>query len=191
MPDLEATDLNRLIYRKYMDNSLGALEAQKLRDEVSLFGEIKILPPQIKHTLVFNELKLIWNDETNSYTSIGKIGIASIDNVQINKRVNGYMELQLKRSGDNFDIYLDLGNRVYYYFGYTRSVMQTLSSNNKYVETIMNMKAKDRKQKVGRNEPSYIYLISTDRKKDQFRHKYLNALEGISNSEEEEPATEP
>lgn len=191
IPNLEAVDLNRSILRKYLDKEMGPREAQKIRDEMSLFGEMKNFPSQIKHTIVFNDLKLIWNDETNSYTSIGKLGIASIDNVQINKKVNGYLELQLKRSGDNFDIYLDMGNRVYYYFGYTRSVMQTLSSNNKYVETIMNIKAKERKQKIGRNEASYIYLISTDRKKDQFRQRYLNALEGITNTNEEEPLVEP
>jgi hypothetical protein len=191
IPNLEAVDLNRILIRKYLDNTLGAIDAQKLRDELLLFAEVRDMPHQIKHTFVFNELKLIWNNETNSYRSVGKIGIASIDNVQINKKLNGFMELQLKRSGDNFDIYLDLGNRNYYYFGYTRGVMQTLSSNNKYVETIMNIKAKDRKQKVGRNETSYIYLISTDRKKDVFRRKYLDSLEGIVNTEEGGPLPEP
>jgi len=185
-PNLEPVNLNNPLIKKYQDYTLGKEDAQKFRDDIGLFGEVKNLPSKVKHTIVFNELKLIWNNESNSYLSTGKIGIASIDDIQINKKVNGLIELELRRSGDNFDIYLDMGNRLYYYFGYTRSVMQTLSSNGRYVETIMNMKAKDRKQKIGRNEVSYIYLISTDRKKDYFKQRYLNSLEGITAPPKEE-----
>jgi hypothetical protein len=128
-----------------------------------------------------------WSDETNSYRSYGKIGIGSIDNVQVNKKTDGFMELQIKRSGDIFDIYLDFGNHNYYYFGYTRGVMQILSSNKVLVETIMNMKPKDRKLKVPRNETSYIYLISTDSKRDKFYYRYRDALEGKESIEPEEP----
>jgi hypothetical protein len=187
IPDLEPVDLNRSILKKYMVAAVGNEKAQKVRDELNLFGTVKNLPDQLRHTFVFNDLKMKWNDETNSYRSYGKLGIASIDNVQINKKMNGFMELQIKRSGDIFDFYLDPGNHIYYYFGYTRGVMQTLSSNKVFVETIMNMKPKDRKLKVSRNETSYIYLISTDSKRDKFYYRYRDAMEGKDSNEQEEP----
>lgn len=181
---LEPVDLNRLVWKKTLNSLVGADKAKKLTDELTLFGTIKELPPELRHRFVFSDLKLKWNDATNSYQSVGKIGIASIGDVQINKMVNGYLELQIKRSGDILDFYLEIDRRTYYYFGYTRGVMQTLSGNREYVETIMNMKPKDRKMKIPRNETSYIYMISTDRKKDQFYQKYRNALEGRSSNEE-------
>ena len=163
-----------------METTLGAENAQKFRDELSLFGTVKQIPHELRHTIIFSDLKLIWNDETNSYLSEGQIGIASIGEVQINKKLNGLIEIQVKRSGDIMDIYLELDRRTYYYFGYTRGVMQTLSSNTIYVENIMNMKTRDRKKSVGRAETSYVYMISTDRKKNSFVRKYRDAVEGSS-----------
>jgi hypothetical protein len=183
---LEATDFSRNVYKKAMISSVGEETLQKLSDELSLFGTIKNLPQELRHTIVFSELKLKWNDASNSYQSFGPIGIASIDNIQINKRVNGFIELQIKRSGDIMDFYLEIDRRTYYYFGYTRGVMQTLSSNRVFVETIMNMKARDRKMKVERGETSYIYMISTDRKKNNFIRRYQESLEGGANSEFED-----
>jgi hypothetical protein len=55
------------------------------------------------------------------------------------------------------------------------------------VETIMNMKPKDRKLKVPRNETSYIYLISTDSKRDKFYYRYRDALDGKESVEPEGP----
>ena len=97
-----------------------------MKSELSLFGTLKAMPPELKHTIVFNELKLRWDDETNSWVSVGKIGIASINNTQINKRVDGLLELQMKRSGDILDFYLQFDRRTWYYFGYTRGVLQII-----------------------------------------------------------------
>ena len=157
------------------------------KDELNLFGEVKELPPGLKHTIFFNELKLIWNDATNSYRSFGKIGIGSINETQINRRVNGLIEIQIKRSGDIFDILLEIDENHWYYFGYTREVMQTHSSNKEYLEKIKALNPKDRKQRVRTKGGglSYIYMVSTDRKKDRFYFKYLEAKK-----EEEENGSE-
>lgn len=186
IPDLEPVDLKRSVWTKTLNSIVDSQTFRRMNDELTLYGTIKQLPPELKHTFVFNELKLRWNDETNSYLSIGKIGIASINNVQINKKVDGLLELQIKRSGDIMDFYLQLDQKTYYYFGYTRGVMQTLSSNRLYVETIMNMKTRDRKMKVPRNETSYIYMISTDRKKNGFYRRFRDILDGITPTEMEE-----
>jgi hypothetical protein len=176
-PRLDPVNMTRPVLTKTYESLIGAEQSKKLRDELTLFGTIKQLPDELKHTIVLTDLKFVWNDETNSYRSEGKIGIGSIGNVQINKKVNGFIELQIKRSGDIMDIYLEIDRRTYYYFGYTRGVMQTLSSNREYVETIMNMKARDRKKKVSRGETSYIYMIATDRKKTNFYRRYREAME--------------
>jgi hypothetical protein len=183
IPGLEAVDLNRSMWTKTVNAAVGPEIAQLMKDELNLYGTIKQLPPQLKHTFVFNELKLKWNDETNSYQSEGKIGIATINGIQINKRVDGYIELQIKRSGDIMDIYLQIDQRTYYYFGYTRGVMQTLSSNRIFVETILNMKTRDRKIHVPRGQTSYIYMISTDRKKNDFYRRYREVMEGETPTE--------
>jgi hypothetical protein len=175
MPRLPSVDLNRASYTKNMVELMGKEKYNAMKSDLNLFGA-RTLPPEMKHTLVFNELKLKWNNETNSWRSVGKIGIASINNVPVNKRVDGLIELQIKRSGDIMDIYLQFDRRTWYYFGYTRGVMQIHSSNNTFLDKIQKLKTADRRMKVATGE-SYIYMVSTDVKKNSFLKKFREVTE--------------
>jgi len=171
MPSLPAVDLNRPAYVKNMSELIGKSKYDAMKSEMSLFGTMKEPPAELRHTLLFNELKLKWYNESNSWLSVGKIGIASINNTQINKRVDGLVEIQIKRSGDIMDIYLQLDRRTWYYFGYTRGVMQVHSSNNAFLDRMKKLKPTDRRLKVSSGE-SYIYMVSTDVKKNTFLRRY-------------------
>lgn len=177
IPGLTAADLNRSTYNKAIIELAGKSDARAFKDELNLFGTVRSIPEALKHTLVFNDLKLEWNPVTRSYMSVGKIGIGSINNVQINKLFDGFIEIQVKRSGDICDIYLEAGP-TWYYFGYTRGVLQVLSSNKEFLDPIIAMKPKERKQKVrGRGTLSFIYMVSTDRKKAMFYRRYQEVME--------------
>ncbi len=185
MPNLPAVDLTRPAYTKAVTELIGREKLDALRTELSLFGTVKELPAELKHTIMFNDLKLQWNDESNSYLSVGKIGIASINNRQINKLVDGLIEIQLKRSGDICDIYLQIDRNTWYYFGYTRGVMQIHSSNRAFLDKMIAMKPNERRQKVTSGE-SYIYMVSTDMKKNEFIRRYREVLEQRSQENQED-----
>ncbi len=185
-PGLKPANLTRSIYTKAMNSWVGEEAYKKFDEELKLFGTVKEVPAALKPTILLNEINLVWSDVTNSYHSVGQIGIASINGIQINKKVDGFFELRIKRSGDIMDLYLQLDRRNYYYFGYTRGVMQTLSSNRVYVETIMNMKTKDRKMKTSRGQTPYNFLISTDRKKNNFYRRWQDFL-NEGDLQEDEP----
>ncbi|MBN1790715.1 MAG: hypothetical protein JW830_09480 [Bacteroidales bacterium] len=176
MTNLPAVDLNRPFYAKGIVELIGKSRYDAMKSELSLFGSLKEMPPELKHTLVFNELKLKWNNESNSWVSVGKIGIASINNSQVNKRVDGLIELQIKRSGDILDIYLQFDRRTWYYFGYTRGVMQIHSSNGEFLDRMKKLKPNERRLKVTTGE-SYIYMVSTDVKKNTFVRRYRDLTE--------------
>ena len=186
IPELPATDMNALTYNKGIIELAGKELAGLYKDELNLFGKVKEIPSPLKHTIFFNELKLMWDDDANSYRSYGKIGIGSINNTQINKRVNGLIEIQIRRSGDICDIYLEIDKMNWYYFGYTRGVMQTHSSNQEYVDRIKILKPKERKQKIRTKAGglSYIYMVSTERKKSGFYNRYLQTQEKEEEQEE-------
>ncbi|MFW5804218.1 MAG: hypothetical protein ACOCWG_03195, partial [bacterium] len=135
-----------------------------LAEDLIMHGSYKKIPKELKYTLFLNQLHLNWDQGTRSYRSSGKIGIGSIDGVQINKQVDGFVQIVKKRSGDLFNIFLKIDNQKWYYFGYTRGVLHTLSSNLEYVNSIQELKPKDRKMKVKGNETSYIYLIASEEK---------------------------
>jgi hypothetical protein len=177
LPNLPAVDLSRPAYTRGITELIGREKFDALRTEISLFGSVKEVPEPLKHTIMFNELKMHWDDESNSYISDGKIGIASINNTQINKRVEGLIEIQLKRSGDICDFYLQMDRTHWYYFGYTRGVMQIHSSNQQFLDKMINMKPNERRLKVTSGE-SYIYMVSTDVKKNAFVRKFRDIVEG-------------
>jgi len=178
MTNLPAVNLTRPALVKNTIQIIGMEKYNATKSDLSLFGEKKEVPAEMRHTLVFNELKMKWNNETNSWISVGKIGIASINNIPVNKLVDGMIELQIKRSGDVMDIYLQFDRRTWYYFGYTRGTMQIHSSNGEFLEKIKNLKTADRRMKVAGGGESYQYMVSTDVKKNSFVRKFRDRQEG-------------
>ncbi|MDP4272967.1 MAG: hypothetical protein Q8907_01685, partial [Bacteroidota bacterium] len=172
IPNLTAFNMSNNNYLKGINWWVGTKKADELKTELGLYGNYKSTPPELKHTLFFSSLQLKWNDETNSYVSTGKIGIASIAGIQINKEVNGLVEITRKRSGDLMDVYLEMAPGRWYYFGYTRGVMQVLSSNKDFVNAINSIKPNNRILKVPRNQEHYNYLVSSDEKFRMFLSRY-------------------
>jgi hypothetical protein len=185
MPGLAAVDMNTPEYTRRMINMIGKARYDALKSDLSLFGAVKEMPAEIKHTITFSELKLRWDDESNSWVSVGKIGIASINNKPINKRVEGMLELQIKRSGDILDFYLQLDRRTWYYFGYTRGVMQVHSSNNTFLDLMKELKPNEREMKIGSGD-SYVYMVSTDVKKNTFMKRYREVKEQETEGQQQE-----
>ena len=83
-------------------------------------------------TMVLTDVHLKWNEETESFQSFGKIGIGNIGEKQVNKLVDGHIEMQRKRSGDVLSIYLEAGKDNWFFFNYKRGLMQAYSSNAEY-----------------------------------------------------------
>jgi len=136
------------------------------------------MPVDMLHTLNITSLNLRWNHETRSYQSIGKIGVGNILNTQINKLVEGFIEITKRRSGDYMDIYLKLDAKNYYYFGYTRGVMQAYSSDNGFVNAIRNLSLKQRQMDIAKGETSYIYMVSSDSRMRNFFRNYQRYQKG-------------
>ena len=139
--------------------------------EMKMFGQLPVVPKEQKHTLFLSDVTLEWNHETGSYVSVGKIGLGNIDGHPLNVAVNGYLEIQKKRSGDIFDLYLKLSKRNYYYFAYTPGVLQAISSNNNFMKILASLKESKRKLRSGGNQPPYIFMAGVERKKIMFLRK--------------------
>jgi len=173
LPGLEAFDLTDEKYNKRISDIIGKNRNEIIQAELGLYGEYQNVPEELIHTLFFTKVDLDWNQDTRSYRSTGKIGIGSINGQQIHKMVDGYMELSKRRSGDLFDVYLQLDRDIWYYFSYTRGVMHVLSSNRNFNLIVSELKTKQRQLKTKRNEEPYIFIVSTGRKKDIFLRGFL------------------
>lgn len=169
---LDPVKLDRPTFEKGLREVLGKAEGDKLIAQTNLYGEFKKLPESLKKSIVFNEVKFKWDDDSKSYKSFGKIGISNIDNKQINKYVEGKVELIKKRSGDVFTIYLEVDKNNWYFFTYTRGMMQAISSDSDFNTAITETKPDKRKSKAAKGEQPYQFMYSTERKKRDFLRKF-------------------
>ncbi len=190
-PNLKGVDITRNNYLKSMNEIIGKKRSQKYLEDVSVYGKPKEFPTELQHTLNITHLKLKWNEETNSYQSFGKIGIGNILNYQVNKEVEGYIEIVRKRSGDLMDIYLKLDDKNYFYFGYTRGTMQAYSSNTEFVEILKKLSLKVRNMDTKRGQTPYSYMVTSDTKFGAFLRNYKQHMKGELNIPEEKPIEIP
>lgn len=180
-PRLDPVDLAAPLYVKNLQELIGRDRAERYQTELGLYGKYQSSVPELIHTLFFTDVKLVWNQLTRSYRSKGKISLGSINGDQVNKQVDGYIELTKRRNGDLVDIYLELDRSNWYYFGYVRGVMNVLSSNREFNVAIEEVKTSQRKMKTPRNEVAYLYVLSDPRKKAMFLRRM---------QEENEPSVE-
>ncbi|MEZ5072287.1 MAG: hypothetical protein R2751_15320, partial [Bacteroidales bacterium] len=172
LPDLAPADLSTHHYQLAMRDFLGPVLARKLERELALNGTYTEIPPEWKQSLFFNDLPLTWNQDSRSFRFNGKVGIGNIGDIQVNKKVDAYMEFVEKGSGDAFDIYLRVDGNTWYYFAYTPGGLQVLSSNRQFNDLIYNMKAKDRRIKL-KGGKSYVYSLAAQRRLDLFMTRFL------------------
>ncbi|MBN2728031.1 MAG: hypothetical protein JXR53_02300 [Bacteroidales bacterium] len=170
-PELEATSVKSEQYLKYLGEVLPDEEANKVETELTLYGYLKKMPEALQHTIVFTDLTLKYNANTRSYVSIGDIGIGSMGETQINRYVEGRIELIQKRGGDRLTMYFELSPSEWYFFYYYNGLMTALSSNKEWNDLIINTDPDKRRLKAENGEKAYNYYTSTTSRKKKFLEK--------------------
>jgi hypothetical protein len=168
MTGLKAIDLKSRTYTKAVKELLPSKDANQMLNEQTIFGTVKNVPQELATTFVFSDLNLIWNKEETAWQSKGQLGIANILGQQLNKKVKGNLEIQRRRSGDSFTLYLEFSENHWYYFYYKRGLMQGYSSEADFNDMITAIKGSDRKLKVERGETSYVFFLSNKKRRDDF-----------------------
>ena len=167
--NLQGINLTRPVFTKALTDILGEKDAEKIIADIQLFGKFRKYPSELQHTLFIADVKFKWNSATRSYVSDGPIGIGSVGKQQINKYVDGYIEIERKRTGDVLNIYLEFENgRYWYFFNYRNNLMQTISSNTIYNDVIRELKDGERTEKESKKGDEYTFIISNLRKKTDF-----------------------
>ncbi|MCB0823927.1 MAG: hypothetical protein KDC09_14615 [Bacteroidales bacterium] len=167
--NLQGVNVTRPEFTKALTDIMGEEDAEKILSDVRLFGKFRKYPSELERTIVFSDLKMRWNYATRSYVSYGQIGISSIGKTQINKYVNGIIEIEKKRTGDVITVYLEFDKgQNWYFFNSRNNLMQTISSNTEYNNYIRELKDDKRTVKKDKNGEEYSFIISNLRKKTDF-----------------------
>ncbi len=186
MPTLKPVNVNSDFNSKGMKDLLGINAAGQLKEETDLFGLSKNLPKEFTYEILLNDVHLRWNEATSSYRSDGKIGIGFVGNQPINVYVDGFVEIQRRRSGDMIDIYLKADGSTWYYFSYFKGVMMAQAGSTDFNSILANMKLKDRRHPDSSTRVPYTYMIAVEDRLGRFLRRMAgevqeepSVLEGI------------
>jgi len=169
---LQPVDLSRAVFEKGLREVIPLDEADKLISQLNLNGKFKRIPNELNQRIVFNDIKFKWNEEQNTFTSFGQLGISNINKEEVNKYIDGVVMITKKRSGDILDIYLEIDGNNWYYFNYRRGMMQVVSSNEAFNEQIKSLKDDKRKADVARKEEPFTFMYGNQKKKEIFLRQF-------------------
>jgi len=169
IPTLRAVNLSTEFNSKAMRDLIGEQAARTLNEELQLFGVARSLPKEYSSQIMLNDVTLKWNPYSMSFVSTGKIGIGFIGDQPMNIYVDGWVELQRKRSGDLLDIYIKANDNVWYWFSYFRGMLMSYSSNQSYNDLLANTKEKARRDPKATARVDYVYMLG-------LRDRLLNFL---------------
>jgi len=168
MPTLKPVNLNSDQYNKGMKDLMGVEAANMMKEDLDLYGASRSLPKEFNYELFLNDVTLYWNKSSSSFRSKGRIGIGFIGNQPVNVYVDGFIEIQRRRSGDIFDIYLKADESTWYYFSYVRGNMMVQSADITFNTFIADLKLRTRKHPDSSVRIPYTYMISVEDRLSRF-----------------------
>jgi len=168
---LSSIDLQSSSYKKQMYELLGVETTDKMISEMSVnLGKPKKFPEELNKTIVFSNLYFKWDSESQSYKSMGKIGISNIGNKMINRYVDGHIQIRKMKTGDKVNIYLEINKNEWFYFSFSGGIMRTFSSVSEYNTLISNLKTKKKKQKTDKG--TFNYMLTNLETRNLFIFKF-------------------
>ena len=171
-PNSKGINFKKSYYEQSLKEIMGQEQSDKLITDLNLSGALRKFPDELNKTLYIASVELYWDDAAEAYKSTGLIGIANIEKKQVFKAVEGKIMITRKRSGDRIDIYFELDERDWYYFSYSRGIMEAYSSNKEFNAFITESKDDKRISKGDKNTPDFEYIIASRRKKDTFLDRF-------------------
>lgn len=167
-PKLTPVEIGRPVFEKAIREMAGKKKGDKLVSELNLYGAFKKVPNELKHNMMFSDVSLFWQQRTKSYKSDGAIGIGLIGKKQIGRYVNGHMQIVRKKGKESMNLYLEVDEKTWYFFSYSKGVMRCLSSADDFNAMITVLKADKREHKGEKEEGPYTFMLGTERAKRKF-----------------------
>lgn len=159
---------SRSTYERALRDIAGKENGDKLVSELGLYGQFKKVVDELQHNFVFSEINMYWDTDKKSFISDGAIGLAIMDRKQINRYVNGYIELHKSKAKEELNIYLEIDDKTWYFFSYVNGVMRCISSDPGFNAIITDLKDDKREQKGDKKEGPYTFMLATERAMKKF-----------------------
>ncbi len=167
---LEGADMGRPAFKAALTAELDDKDRKKFMDDISNYGAPQKLPAELENTILLTDVKIKWTPTAVSFLSEGKIGVGAFGENIVNKKMEGYLEIQRRRRGDEIYLYLDAGN-TYHYVEYKRNQLSIFSSEDEVMTPLKELDIKDRRSEA-KGLPVFTYLIGTKGKMNRFLNRF-------------------
>ncbi|MEX0968206.1 MAG: hypothetical protein WD077_13275 [Bacteroidia bacterium] len=139
------------------------VEDEKDKEKVLASAQGGLIPDDkaLKSTLLFTNVRFVWDQQTESLHTTEKVGLANVDGRSVNKVLYGAIDISTKRAGDKFTILMETQPGQFYYFYYYYGTMYSLSSDKEFITAVREGANKTNKGK-------YRVRVATKRQKDIF-----------------------
>ncbi len=177
------------MYKKLISQQIGTEATEKLLTEMSENnGQPKKYPEGLNKSFVFYNLNFEWDPISLSYKSKGKIGVLSIGNKMINKYVDGHIQIKKRRTGDKVYIYLETGDKEWFFFTFSDRIMRTISSVHEYNQIIADLKTKEKRFKTDKG--IYNYMLTNEEVKNLFIYEFTGEHPALDEFDDKSDNTE-
>ena len=137
------------MFQKRMAELIGLPEAKKLTKDKKSLKLFENMSETINNMFLFGNIDFKFDGKGHKYIADGKADLTFVQNQLVNKKVDIKAEIVKKRSGNSIDMFLSFDNSTWFYFSYKSKMMYTLSSDDDFNATVLNLKTDERKAKSG------------------------------------------
>lgn len=166
-PDLVTVDIQKTPYEKALREIAGLEKADKVIQDVNLYGEIKKWPAEIAKAIFITDITLKYNPIEGAYVSTGKIGLGHLFKKEVFKYVDGKVVIKKTKKEDVISIYLQTDETNYFFLQYSSKtgLADVYFSDGTLNETINSSKADKLKFKGEKGEKDFEYRVLSSRSK--------------------------
>jgi hypothetical protein len=134
------------------------------------------LSSDLSKAIVFSDVEMKWSSVYKAWYSVGKINVSNILKTDINKEMNGYIEIRKTTAGDVVNIFLEPSPEDWYFISYEgRRLAMTTSSDE--VNKVIASKAKG--ESIDQSKFNFVQADLMEKVKfvNTFKESYLGIHE--------------
>ena len=161
--DLEGVEIAPGSYvDSYLERTLPGSRWEEVKEGLARTGVLEVIPEGLRQALVFPDLELEWDPETETFFGSGQTAVLALGGIPVNKKMKAYVSLRKTRRGDEVDIYLEAARNKWLYFSCGNNVLQIFSSDEGFNQFVSKMR--DSQLREGR----FMIYLATMSKKNTF-----------------------
>lgn len=128
---------------------------------------------QFSKSIILEKVKLKWSKKNQAFYSVGKLAVNAVGGVNVNGKLDGYVEVKKTPNGEVVNIYIEGSPDTWYYFSFDEEKRCGILSSNEAFDNLVLAKAKGR-EGTGKFFTAAADIVEKAQFIKRFKKEYLN-----------------